>query len=108
MSLVADLLDLWNATFFLDRNVELVLYKGRERHTGRGAGLPEVRLPPIDMDEDSSATPESEDSLGDQQRWRTTRSREERLRLAREQSRKLLKKCVLYMTYVPPLDFALA
>lgn len=44
-TVTADLIDMWNASFFLRRGVEIVLYKGRERRSGANAGtmdLPEV------------------------------------------------------------------
>jgi len=63
-SVIVDLLDLWNAAYFLPRGVELVMYKGRERRSGRGAGRPEMRLPRID-DTDSDDSSSSEDSYSE-------------------------------------------
>ena len=48
--LVIDLLDLWNQQFFLPRNVELALYKGRSPKSGSGVGRPEHRLLPERFD----------------------------------------------------------
>ena len=47
-TLTADLVDLWNASFFLKRGVEIVLFKGRERRSGRNAGSVELHLPGFD------------------------------------------------------------
>lgn len=44
-SIVADLINLWNKSFFLPRRVEVVLYKGRERRSGPRAGKSDDRLP---------------------------------------------------------------
>lgn len=44
-SIVADLINLWNKSFFLPRRVEVVLYKGRERRSGPRAGKSDHRLP---------------------------------------------------------------
>ncbi|KAG2339838.1 hypothetical protein BDR05DRAFT_967449 [Suillus weaverae] len=49
-SIVADLINLWNRSFFLSRRVEVILYKGRERRSGPRAGT-------VD---DSLSFPESE------------------------------------------------
>ncbi|KAG8963974.1 hypothetical protein FRC03_002405 [Tulasnella sp. 419] len=43
-SAVAAMVDIWNVCFFLDRNVELVLYRGLERRTGPTAGRRDERL----------------------------------------------------------------
>ena len=57
--LTADLIDLWNASFFLRRGVEAVLFKGRERRSGRNSGVVELHLPGFD---DIAAASESESS----------------------------------------------
>ena len=44
-TLTSDLIELWNASFFERRGVEVVLYKGRERRSGRYAGSVDVHLP---------------------------------------------------------------
>ncbi|EKM59471.1 uncharacterized protein PHACADRAFT_249989 [Phanerochaete carnosa HHB-10118-sp] len=75
-TLTSDLIDLWNTSFFLKRGVELVLYKGRERRSGRLAGTVDVHLPgfegaaPIsDSSESSSSGSESEDDRDDRHRY---------------------------------------
>lgn len=74
-TLTSDLIDLWNASFFLKRGVEIVLFKGRERRSGRNVGAVELHLPGFDDptglsddsedDEDSS---EDDDDLDDRYR----------------------------------------
>lgn len=62
-TLVSDLLDLWNHAFFLPRAIEVVLYKGRERLSGRGAGRPETRLPRVESDDSWSSSASSDDDF---------------------------------------------
>ena len=42
------MVDLWNASFFLPRGVEIVFYKGRERRSGRLTGQVDMDLPGFD------------------------------------------------------------
>ncbi|KAL6298737.1 hypothetical protein BKA93DRAFT_830439 [Sparassis latifolia] len=60
-NLTTDLIDLWNVSFFLARGVELVLYKGRERRSGRSIGTVDLHLPGFDTYE-SVSSDDSEDS----------------------------------------------
>jgi len=60
-TLVGDLADLWNKSFFLIRNVELVLYRGRERRSGSRTGIVDRDLPLYDKTDDYGIT-SSEDS----------------------------------------------
>jgi hypothetical protein len=53
-ALAADLVELWNTSFFRPRGVELILYKGNERRTGPQAGQIEHRLSRYDEDSYSS------------------------------------------------------
>ncbi|CCM03395.1 uncharacterized protein FIBRA_05525 [Fibroporia radiculosa] len=65
-TLSADLIDLWNASFFLKRGVELVLYKGRERRSGKSIGIVDLHLPGFDTyDAYSSPSDSDSDSSGD-------------------------------------------
>ena len=57
-ALSADLINLWNVSFFGPRGVELVLYKGRERRTGPQAGQLDSEL----SDSDDSFSSSSSDS----------------------------------------------
>lgn len=43
-SIVADLINLWNHSFFAPRRVEVILYKGRERRSGPRAGTIDDQL----------------------------------------------------------------
>ncbi|TRM68430.1 hypothetical protein BD626DRAFT_545522 [Schizophyllum amplum] len=45
-SLVAHMLDAWNSNFYTPRGIEVVLYKGRERRSGPGAGIVDGALSP--------------------------------------------------------------
>jgi len=75
-TLAADLVDLWNSSFFLARGIEVVLYKGRERRSGPNAGVIDRQLPTYDLNEsdsdvsstDSSDSDSSEDTDEDRSR----------------------------------------
>lgn len=58
----ADLVDVWNVSFFHKRGVEAVLYKGRERRSGREVGRVDVHLPGFDEYGDDESEELSEDS----------------------------------------------
>ncbi|PFH52626.1 hypothetical protein AMATHDRAFT_74099 [Amanita thiersii Skay4041] len=64
-SIIAELLDTWNAAFFLPRGVEVILYKGRVRYSGPKAGIADLDHSQEDDDEDdvstASSTEESDD-----------------------------------------------
>ncbi|KAI9001290.1 hypothetical protein BD414DRAFT_28832 [Trametes punicea] len=60
-TLAADVIDLWNASFFRPRGVEMVLYKGRERRSGRMAGTVDMNLPGFDEYDVSSPSDSSDD-----------------------------------------------
>ncbi|KAJ7283509.1 hypothetical protein C8J57DRAFT_1171212 [Mycena rebaudengoi] len=66
-TLAADLIDLWNVSFFFPRGIEVVLYKGRERRSGPQAGLVDIQLPtyPEHDDISSSSSDDSDDSDSD-------------------------------------------
>ncbi|KAI0036020.1 hypothetical protein K488DRAFT_82460 [Vararia minispora EC-137] len=56
-ALAMDLIELWNQSFFHQRGVDVILYRGRLRRTGRHAGEIDATLPGFDnddSDEDSS------------------------------------------------------
>ncbi|KAJ6516156.1 hypothetical protein C8R45DRAFT_959104 [Mycena sanguinolenta] len=57
--LAAELIDMWNISFFFPRGVEVVLYKGRERRTGPSAGVVDIQL--YDEDEESTSSSSSSD-----------------------------------------------
>ncbi|KAG0702350.1 hypothetical protein DFH29DRAFT_999448 [Suillus ampliporus] len=57
-SLVADLINLWNDSFFRTRRVEIILYKGRERRSGLLAGtVDELPLPESKRAKGASGSP---------------------------------------------------
>lgn len=61
--MTAELIDLWNTSFFQQRGVEVVLFKGRERRSGPAIGTIESRLPTFDdSDSISSSSSSSDDS----------------------------------------------
>ena len=45
----ADLVELWNSSFFTPRGAELILYKGRERRSGKYAGRVDSDLPGFNL-----------------------------------------------------------
>ena len=45
----ADLVELWNSSFFNRRGAELILYKGRERRSGKYAGRIDSDLPGFNL-----------------------------------------------------------
>jgi len=57
----AELIELWNNSFFSQRGVDVVLFKGHERRSGPWAGQIERNLPGFRDDSDSG----SSDSLSD-------------------------------------------
>lgn len=120
-TLVADLINLWNDSFFRSRRVEVVLYKGRERRSGPHAGTVDSHLPmPVfDSDSDlsdSSSSSESDDGgyygrgmdLADTKRRRREIKEEKKRRKKEKKLRKKVKErerqYSLYLTYVPPRD----
>lgn len=70
-TLTADLVDLWNSSFFLARGVEVVLYKGAERRSGPNAGTIDRQIQVLDAnndysDESSSTSSDTETSSSDE------------------------------------------
>ncbi|KAG6335044.1 hypothetical protein ID866_4046 [Astraeus odoratus] len=121
-TLVADLIDLWNVSFFLPRRIEAVLYKGRERRSGPLAGTIDNHLPGFNVESDSDGTSSSSSSSDSEEdlypgyargadltesRRRLKEKKEEkrrrkRERRARRKAKELEKAYTLYITYVPP------
>lgn len=62
-ALSADLINLWNVSYFAPRGVELVIYKGRERRTGPHAGQLDPDLASYDDDSDGLSSSSSSSSL---------------------------------------------
>jgi hypothetical protein len=121
-SLVADLINLWNDSFFRARRVEVVLYKGRERRSGAHIGTLDKNLPMPDLDLDSgsdssdsssSLSTESEDEyygvdLADSKRRRREKKEEKKWRKKEKKLRKKVKErerqYALYLNYIAPRD----
>ncbi|PSR73443.1 hypothetical protein PHLCEN_2v10735 [Hermanssonia centrifuga] len=72
--LTSDLIDLWNASFFLRRGAEVVLFKGRERRSGRNVGTVELHLPGFEnitgLSDSSDSEEEDSDDADDDDRYR--------------------------------------
>lgn len=60
-----DLVELWNASFFVPRGVEIIIYKGRERRNGRYAGRLDMDLPGFNLTVDDITDSSSELTEGD-------------------------------------------
>ena len=54
--MTAELVDLWNNSFFASRGVEVVLFKGHERRSGQGFGQTERNLPGFNSADDSDSS----------------------------------------------------
>jgi len=74
-ALAVELIELWNQAFFHQRGVDVVLFRGRERRTGRRAGAVDASLPGLggsDEDSDGSSSSLSSDSdVSDNDRFRS-------------------------------------
>jgi len=122
-TLIADLIDLWNSSFFLTRRVEVVLYKGRERRSGANAGAVEYNLPGLGPEDSSDSSDSSDTSDSDDDRYpgygrgmdlteskrRRREKKEEKKRRKREKklrkkAKELEKTYALYLTYIYPRD----
>ncbi|KAG2339836.1 hypothetical protein BDR05DRAFT_1002968 [Suillus weaverae] len=122
-SLVADLINLWNDSFFRARRVEVVLYKGRERRSGPHTGsldknlpMPEVLDSDSDLSDSSSLSSESDDDeyygrggdLADSKRRRREKKEEKKWRKKEKKLRKKVKErerqYALYLNYIAPRD----
>jgi hypothetical protein len=55
-TVTAELVDLWNNSFFASRGVEIVLFKGHERRSGQGFGQIERNLPGFGNADDSDSS----------------------------------------------------
>ena len=118
-ALSADLIKLWNVSFFGPCGIELVLYKGRERHTGAHAGQLDPELTSYDDDSDNLSS-SSSSSLGygdpagghygrppmemsDSRRRRHEEKQERRRRRKEKKARRKAKAkgYSVYVTYLP-------
>jgi len=125
-NMIADLIDLWNNSFFLHRRIEVLLYKGRERRSGPHAGIVDNHLPHYDSDgsSDSSDSSSSTESGSEDDRYpaygrdltesaRRRREKEEKKRRKKEKKAKKKakereKRYAIYVTYVPPREGSVA
>ena len=123
-TLTADMIDLWNASFFRMRGVEVILYKGRERRSGRYAGTVDMNLPGFDKFDVSSPSESDDDDLEDD-RYRdrdrygaygrteadSRRAREKKAERRRKLEKKIKRKqkemektYAVYLQCVPPTE----
>jgi len=64
-TVAADLVELWNSSFFIPRGVELMVYKGRERRNGQHAGILDMDLPGFNLTAGDITDSSSELTQGD-------------------------------------------
>ncbi|KAI0254349.1 hypothetical protein BJV78DRAFT_71161 [Lactifluus subvellereus] len=130
----AELVDLWNNSFFAPRGVEVILYKGHERRSGQYSGQIDRNLPGFgsasssdssgSLSSDSSSL--SDDKYGragasgsgyygpypDSKRRKAERKAEKKRKhkekKARRRAREREKTYALYINCVPPRDGAFA
>ena len=117
--LVADLIDLWNSSFFITRRVEVVLFKGRERRSGANAGTVDYNLPGLRPDASSSSSSSSDsgsesdrytgysrgaDLTESRRRHKEEKRRRKKEKKLRRKAKELERAYVLYLTYVHPRD----
>lgn len=116
-ALSADLINLWNVSFFGPRGVELVLYKGRERRTGPHAGQLDPELASYDDSDDLSSSSLSSDygnpagghygrppvEMSDSRRRRHEEKQDRRRRRKEKKARRKAKAngYSVYVTFLP-------
>ncbi|KAI0003045.1 hypothetical protein BJV74DRAFT_568572 [Russula compacta] len=129
----AELIDLWNSSFFAARGVEAVLFRGHERRSGPWIGQVERNLPGFrdDSDSDSSDSLSSDSSsrsdnkygrgaaagggyygsYGDSKRRKAERKAEKKRKSkekkARRRARERERTYALYISCIAPRDGAL-
>ena len=122
-TLIADLIDLWNNSFFLSRRIEVLLYKGRERRSGPHAGIIDNHLPHYDSDDssDSSSTSSDTDTESEDDRYpsygrdmsesarrrrekKEDKKRRKKEKKAKKKAKEREKRYAVYLTYVPPRE----
>ncbi|KDQ64923.1 hypothetical protein JAAARDRAFT_242513 [Jaapia argillacea MUCL 33604] len=64
-SVVADIIDSWNAKFFAPRGLQVLLYKGRECRSGPNSGTLNSHLPGLDVNGADLSASESDSSDSD-------------------------------------------
>jgi hypothetical protein len=129
----AELIELWNNSFFSQRGVDVVLFKGHERRSGPWAGQIERNLPGFrdDSDSGSSGSLSSDSSssndkygrgaaagggyygsaYGDSKRWKAERKAEKKRKnkekKARRRARERERTYAIYITCISPRDGAI-
>ena len=129
----AELIGLWNNSFFAQRGVEIVLFKGHERRSGPWTGQVERNLPGFGDDSDSdssdsvsSGSSSSDDkhgrgaaagggyygsTYGDSKRRKAERKAEKKRKSkekkARRRARERERTYAIYITCITPRDGAL-
>lgn len=99
--LAADLVDLWNDKFFYLRGVELRLYKGKEKRTGKNAGIVEKHLPGYeDDDSDSSTGSSSDDEFARRNPYGRDAAAEKEEKKRRRKERRAKRRAKAYAVYV--------
>ncbi|KAH9179919.1 hypothetical protein EDB89DRAFT_1923900 [Lactarius sanguifluus] len=125
----AELVELWNTSFFASRGVELVLFKGHERRSGQGIGQIERNLPGFgnasDSESSDSTSSDSSDlsddkygrgggggyygSHADSKRKKAERKAEKKRKhkekKARRRARERERTYALYITCVAPREY---
>jgi len=113
-TLAADLVELWNTSFFHPRGVELILYKGNERRTGAQAGQITHRLPRYDEDSSHSSDSGFSDhndrggpygrSSYEQEEARRRNQEEKQERRKHRKEKRARKKAKTYSLYISCLS----
>jgi hypothetical protein len=133
----AELVDLWNNSFFVNRGVEVILYKGHERRSGQYFGQVDRNLPgfgnPSDSDSSGSLSSSDSSDLSDDKYGRggggggggyygpyaadskrrkaerkAEKKRKHKEKKARRRAREREKTYALYINCIPPRDGAFA
>lgn len=102
---VTDLVEHWNLSFFAPRGVELIVYKGYVRRTGRYAGRIDSDPPGVELTA-SDFTDSGDEAEGDYVPpggvRRERRERRERERAPRRRAGELERKYTMYLTCLRP------
>ena len=126
--MTAELVDLWNGSFFASRGVEVVLFKGHERRSGQAFGQIERNLPGFgdatDSDSSGSSSSDSSDLSDDKYGGRgggsgyygsydpkrkkadrkAEKKRKHKEKKARRRARERERTYALYITCIAPRD----
>ena len=127
-TVAAELVDLWNTSFFAARGIEVVLFKGHERRSGPYVGQIDRNLPGFDSDSGSSDSLSSDSSDADDKYGRgagpgyygsypdskrrkadrkAEKKRKSKEKKARRRARERERTYALYISCITPRDGAL-